>query len=253
MVFSATRWRGEVVRIVSLNDIFTVSTTEVQSYVNFAFWIIIALIAVLVVGFVLWKVLQRLSYPYYVTVHKKVGDMVIKFDDLAKKVTDSSGNYYYHYLGLNKQSPVIKDSFLKIVKKNFMVFIPMSKPGFDVWLQDGKIIPMHTNKALNWEYSDNPGWHLVPESVAMTGIDYDAFNFMQRQLEHNRAKRVKEDRLWRMMPYIGLFVIVVAWIVGNILYGQHIENVAKTILGYANQAAQKGLENNNIIQTITGQ
>lgn len=223
---------------------------NVQSAVNSVFWVIVALIFLGVIAFFAWKLIRKLIlYKYHVSIHRKVGEIAIKEEDKARKILDNEGNYFFHYLRLNKKSPVVHDNYLKIVKKKGLLGFPMSLLGFDVYFTDGKVIPMMTNVAFS--YSPNPG-HLVISHVGLTGIDYDAFNFLQSQIKSNLQKYQRIDRLMQMLPYVGLFVVVMGFILGMIFYTKHIETVVKDILGFTQQTAQKALENQGITQILTG-
>jgi hypothetical protein len=235
--------------MVDINSILTYNPDKVQSAVNFVFWAIIALICIGVFGYILYITLKKMSYKLDVTTHKKVGDIAVKDTDRAKKITDGDGNYFFHYLKLNKKSPIVKDSYLKIVKKKWLGIFPMSQLGFDVWVQDGKVIPMDYNFLTKHSERGIVSY----EKVALTGIDYDAFNFLQSQIKLNMAKYQRQDKLMQILPYAALFLVIMAFILGMIFYTKHIENISMNILGYAKETAQKGLENSGIIQTLTGQ
>lgn len=237
----------------AITDLITPSTEQVQSASNFVLWLVAGLVVLCIVGYLIYMFFTRMQYNYHVTIHRKVGEIAIKEEDKARKIADNQGNYFFHYLKANKKSPTVKDHYLKIVKRSsFFGLLKKSMLGFDAWLQDGKIIPMDTNIAYKYVWSDNPGWHLEMAQVSLTGIDYDSFNFLQSQIMANIKKYQRIDKLMQMLPYIGLFIIVMGFIIGMIFYSRHIENVAQTILGFSKEVAQSSIENSKLVDVIQG-
>lgn len=233
---------GDILSNINLNF----DTMKVQGFMNIVFWVIAALIGIGLIIFLFIKIRQRMTYNILVRVRMEAGDVPIEWEDRAKKVIDGEGNYFFHYLGLNKHSPVIKDKYLHIIKKKRLGIIPYSVLGFDAYLKDGKIIPMELNRVYEYDQEGN----LIIREVSLTGIDYDAFNFLQAQIKANIARYQKIDRLLQLAPYALLLLVVIAFIVGMVFYTQHIENVAKTILGVAEKATNNIIEKANLAQII---
>lgn len=207
-----------------------VSTMQVQSFMGIVFYVILAGLFIFVLGLLLRKLYNNLTYTTHVTIRQEVGDIQISQEDRARKIEDGEGNYFFHYLKLNKKSPVIKDEYMHIVKRfRFFGLMPYSMLGFDAYLIDGKVIPMETNK-----YFDDKG---ELKAVTLTGIDYDAFNFLQSQIKANIARFQKVDKLLQFAPYMLMVLIVISFIVGMVFYTQHLENVAKIILDYSTKKA----------------
>ena len=233
---------GDLLNNLNLN----VDTMQVQGFMDIVFWVVAALIGIGLLIFLIIKIRQRLSYNILVRVRMEAGDVPIEWEDRAKKITDSEGNYFFHYLGLNKQSPVIKDKYLHIIKKKRFGIMPYSVLGFDAYLKDGKIFPMELNRLYEMDESGN----VTIKEVSLTGIDYDGFNFLQAQIKANIARFQKVDRLLQLAPYALLLLVIIAFIIGMVFYTQHIENVAKTILGVAEKATSNIIEKANLAQII---
>lgn len=232
---------------ITMEALGTGSVVTVQNAFNFVFWIVMGLVGIGIMAFIAIKLWERFTYKIHVTVRKELGDVHVKDEDWAKKVTDNDGNYFFRYKKLKKYSPVINDKYMVIVKKKLFGLFPNSYRGFDAYLKDGKIIPMVMNKA----YAYGERGDLRVEHVSLTGIDYDAFNFLQSQVKSNLAKYTRVDRLMQILPYAGLFLVVIAFIIASALYAKHIETVVERIVGFTQQATATILDKVSGTQVIT--
>lgn len=196
---------------------------QVQGVVGLMVWMVIGLIAGFLLLFLLYKLWQRLSYPYVVTVIEKLGKGEIQYNTKAKEVRDEDRNYLLHFIGVGhsqkwKEFP----EYLRSIRTKTLGFLPGVARGFTVYKSGEKIIPV--------KVSENPG--IVP-------IDYDNFNYMQWKVRAIEAKYKKEDRLMQMLPTIGLAMVVLAFVLGSYFWGTHIENVVKEILNHAASLRQE--------------
>ena len=205
----------------------------VQNVVNFVWYIVLGIIAIVILGAILYKVYQHLTYTYRVLVYKKVGDTEI-VSEVAVKETKLEGNYMFHYKGLNKYSPVIDSSYMRIVQKS-QLFGLMKKSylGFSIFLDGVSIFPI--------KVQTNPG--LVP-------INIDQFNYIQSRIKANHQKYLRTNNFIAMLPYIGLGLVVVMFIVGMIFYTKHIENISAFIINSAKDQAAQILESSGTVQVL---
>lgn len=225
------------------------SPAEVQGVMNVVFWIILGLFVFGALAFILYRLWKFSTYIYDITILQEVGNIEVLEKDIAKKMTDDEGNYLMHYYFSNKKSRVLPDKYRKIAKSyywfDFLRLFPQSKISYFVYMKDGKVIPMDINK----NYSNVDG-KLILNNVSLTGMDYDTFNFLQSQIKANITRYQKVDKLMQMLPYIALFFVVMAFILGMIFYTQHVEKLARDILGFAQQSTNQILDKAANMQII---
>lgn len=214
----------------------SVNTASVQTASNMIFMVLVGLIAGGLVLFVLYKIYQRMTYKYRVTVIEKVGKGEIEYTTYAKQITDADKNILIDYLGVGQSSKW--DNFadyLRSVKIKTFGLIPGSVKGFSVYKIGEKIIPLKVDS--------NPGF--VP-------VDYDMFNYMQYRVRANIAKYTRENKLMQLLPIIGLGMVVLAFVLGSLFWGKHVEAVATKILSVAAEQSTKILEAGGALQVIPG-
>ena len=208
---------------------------QINNLSNSIFYIIIGALVFGLLIYILWQWRQRTLHNIHVTIHKQVGDSIVVDEDFAMKQYTDDGNYIFHYFFSNKKSPVVDDKYMKIVKQyKFGLRLPFttsSSLGFDAYYQDGKICPCEMNKVYNPETKKL-------ESVSINGIDYDAFNFMSNEITAYQLKKQRVDKLLQLAPYALMVLVVIAFIVGMVLYTKHLE----TMSGIWLQSVQKSTE-----------
>jgi hypothetical protein len=202
-----------------------VTPFQINAFMGTMFWIIMGIFILGLFAYILYKTKQRMEHTISATIYTQIGNAEVKDEDWAKKVYTGEGRYLFHYLNLNKNSPLILDKYMKIVKKKRFGIFSYSVKGFDAFLKDGKIIPMDLNKRYNEDGTIT--------DVALTGHDYDAFNFMQSELEAFLIKKQKIDKLLALAPYGALLLIIIAFIVGQTLYTKHLETMSQIWLNSA--------------------
>lgn len=212
---------------------FQPTTAGVSNVVNFVWYLVIGLITLTIIGVILFKIYQAMTYNYRVLVYKKVGDTEL-ISEVAAKETKLNDNYMFHYKGINKFSPVIDAGYMRIVQKSHLLgLIKRSYLGFSVLLDGVTIFPI--------KVQSNPG--LVP-------INIDQFNYMQGRIKANQQKYVKTNQLMQMLPYVGLGLVVIMFIVGMIFYTKHIETISAQILNAAQSQAGQILESGAAVQVL---
>lgn len=195
----------------------------VQGVANSIFYVLAGLIAGGILLFILYKIYQRFTYNYTVTVIEKVGSGDIQYTTKAKEVKDSANNHMLHYLGIGySQRWTEFADYLRSVKGTMLGIFPTVSKGFTIYKIGQKIIPV--------KVQSNPG--LIP-------IDYDMFNYMQWKVIEIRTKYTKEDKLRQMLPIIALGMVVLAFILGSYFWSKHVENVAAMMLSKAADIATK--------------
>jgi hypothetical protein len=188
--------------------------SQVQGMGNLVFSLIVGMAIGAIALFVLYKLWQRLTYPYIVDVHEKVGTGELESRTLAKKIMDGDGNTMIDFMGVGR-AQVWKEfaDYLRNVKTTMFFILPTVKKGFSIYKIGEKIVPI--------KIQSNPG--IVP-------VDYDMFNYMQYRIRANIAKYQKQDRLMQLLPILGLGMVVLAFIFGSLFWGKHVENIATKIL-----------------------
>lgn len=209
-----------------------VTPDQVQGVVNFLWYILLGMIGLGVLIFILIKIYQKLSYNYSVDLYKKVGETEIVFEDKARQVK-LAGNYMFHFMNINKFSPVIDSKYLRIKQKKFLGIFSSSKLHFSAYLYGESIFPIAVQ--------DNPG--LVP-------INIDLFNYMQSRLQANQQKYTKVNQLMQLLPYLAVGGVIMMFIVGMIFYTKHIETISMQILGAAKSQADNILTSSGAVQIV---
>ena len=224
---------------------FQVTDLQVNSMANTLYYVIIAAFLLGLFGFLIFKFINKLKHNIHVVIHKKIGNAIVKEEDWVMK-DYYNGQYFFHYLYMNKRSPIVDDKYMKIVNKyRFGIRLPNFKysvMGFDANFEDGKMMPMETNKLI-----DSSG-NLT--EVTFNGVDYDMFNFMKAELEAYFNKKKKDDKLMQLAPYLALLVIVVAFIVGQTLYTQHLEKMSQIWLDSVKTTMSSMIEQIGKLQVI---
>lgn len=196
----------------------------VQGVSNIIFYILAGLIGLVVLCILVWKIVQRFTYNYSVFVYRKIGNSEVIFEDGAKQVK-LDDNYFFHYRGLGKYSPVITSQYMRLRVKKFLGIFSKSVLCFNVYQAGESIFPI--------AFTNND--QLKP-------INIDLFNYMQSRIKANQQKYQKNEMLMRILPYVAIFFVMIAFIMGSFFWGQHVENVAKMIMEKAASIASKTLE-----------
>lgn len=191
-------------------------------------WIVFGVLGGSVVLYLAYRIYQRSTYKIHITVYKKAGNATIKEQDWAKKFIDQGGNYRFHYLRLNRRSPMIDDKYLNFVRKKWLFIFQKSYPNYDVYYTNGAIYPLPIVTSIAEE----------GVRIELQGIDYDTYNFIQQEVKTLQIKHQRTDRLLGILPYVGLLLIVIAFIVGTAINNQHMEKMAQLWLNSAKDAAQ---------------
>lgn len=200
------------------------STMQVQGVVNFFFYIILGMVALIVFVWLLFALYTKLTYNYHVFIYKKVGDTEIVFEDQAKQVK-LQGNYMMHFRKMRKYAPIVDQKFMRIVQKPLLGIIPNSKIGFNAYLYGETLFPLAVKP--------NPG--LEP-------INLDMFNYMQSRIQANQQKYVARNALMQLLPYVALGGVILMFIVGMIFYTKHVENIAKSLIGLTESSIDQIIE-----------
>lgn len=221
--------------ILQLNLAQVYQPQQTQSIATAIFYSFLGLIMGLIVLFLLYKLYRRMTYNIKVTVFERIGNSEIQYDALARQVKDEAGNYLIHYMGIG-YSPVWKDlaDYMRNVKTKMFGILPQTMKGFSVYKVDEKIVPL--------KVQHNPGFE---------PIDKDMFNYMVTRIQANIAKYQKKSQLMQLLPIIALGMVVLAFILGSIFWGKHVENIATNILGTAGSTAQSILESSGATQVLT--
>lgn len=233
--------KQQLLQGVSLNY----TPTQVNTFLNYVFWIIVAVLALVLIIFFVWKLWQKLQYRMSVNLHREVGSNVIVEEQRVRKVYTADGKYAYHYIPINKKSPVFHDSYNKLIKRPAWFGLSQKVTiGFDAYLKDGKIIPMKYNKA----YDENGEEY----AVALSGVDYDMTNFLKMELDDYYEKKKRTNALMQMMPYIALMVVIVTFILGTILNNQHTEKMVEQMITFGKTSVNSIVAKIGEIQVLKG-
>jgi len=206
--------------ILNSGNLLQYNPLQTQSTVNTIFYLIAGLAAVGIVLYIVWKVKNNWSYNIKVSIDKKVGNAMINFEDKVKQIKMDE-KYYYHYLGINKYSPVFDSSFLRIFQKQEL-FGKKTYLGFNAFIDGESIFPV--------KYIAND---------TLQPINLDLFNYLQSRVKHNHDKFTKMNLLMQYMPIIGVTAVIIVFFVGMIFYTKHVETIAKVIIDGATTAAAK--------------
>lgn len=223
---------------------FNPSPQQVDNFMGYVLWALIGLIALVVIGFVIWKIWQRMSYKMTANLHRKVGNNVLVEPQSVRKVYTNDGKYMYHYIPINKKSPIFEDRYNKLMKRPaWFGLMQKTVIGFDAYVKDGKIIPMDYNQ----NYVNGQA-----VEVSLTGVDYDMTNFIKMELDDYYLKKQKNSALMQLMPYIALLLVIMAWIIGMVLYTKHVETIAHDILNFGQTTVNTITEQIGKIQIMPG-
>jgi len=208
------------------------TTGQIQGASVWIFWVLLSLIFLGIIGYMLYLVWKSTKYKIIADVREKVGENFITKPDKVRKVKVED-TWLYHYKNLNKYSPVFDSKFLYIIKKRG-IFNWKSFIGFTAYKYEDKIVPC-----------------TIKENLVIEPIDYDAWNYLVQRIRINHTKYERNQQLRAMMPYIALGVVMMAFIVGSILWGQHVEKVATGLINSAETTARNILETSGAQQIIS--
>lgn len=216
---------------------------QVNTFMNYIFWAIVGILVVFIIGFIIYKVWQKRQYTLAVNLHRKVGDNVIVEEQWARKLYTSTGTYVYHFIPMNKKAPVFEDKYNKIIKRpSFFGLRQNSFIGFDAFLKDGKITPCTYNNQYDSEGNCT--------EVSISGIDYDMTNFIKIEIEDYYNKKQKTSAIMQLMPYIAFLILIIAWIVGMMLYTKHVEALVKDMMGFGQNTVSTIIDKLGTIQVM---
>lgn len=218
--------------VPNVGEILKYDPMQVQGFANSAFYIILFLLGAIALFFIVREISKRLSHNIPVTFFNKVGNTEIEMRDWAKRVT-LDNKMYYHYLNINKYSPIWSSAYNRIVKYNVFLIIPRAAVGFAAYIEGDKIVPC--------EVHNNPG--IIP-------VDYDMYNWLVERVKLNHAKYQRNQQLMMLLPIIGLGLVVLAWILGNLFWGNHVERMATMIISSSKDIATMALEKAGAVQII---
>lgn len=223
---------------------FNYTPAQINTFMTYVLYVIIGMLILAIIGFFLWKMWQKSQYKLACNLHKEVGNTVITEQQMVRKMYTADGKYCYHYIPMNKKSPVFEDSFNKIIKRPgglFNLFQPYTYVGFDAYLKDGKIIPMQYNKKFNENET---------VEVSLTGIDYDMTNFIKMEVDDYYNKKQRVSALMQVLPYIVFLILVLAWIVGMVMYTKHIEKMVEQMMAFGKSTVDIIVKQIGTIQVI---
>ena len=196
---------------------------QVQSIVNFIWYIFIALIGILVLIFIAFKVYQKLSFQYFVSIEKEIGDKTVNVDDQAKLV--KLGDYYlFHYLKSNTYSPVFPSTYFKLFKRTMFLFVPISKLGFFAYQKDNSIFP-------------------CTASSPITPVNVDFFPYIEARAKYEHNIFLRASNFLGFSPIIALAVIIAFFAFAMILHTKHLEAIANGILSKSSETAKYIIQN----------
>lgn len=214
-------------------DLFQVSTSQLQNIGNGILWVGLGLFFAALVGVVVYQLIRLSKYNMSCIIYDQIGDKQLIIPDKVK-VVRIEGSVFYHFLKTNIFSPKFDVKYMSFFKQaGFLGFGSKTKLGFVIYKYGEKITPVE----LTGNYGIKP-------------IDYDAWNYLVQRFKANHAKYERNQELMRMLPIIGLGLVVIAFIMTNLLWGQHIEKMATLILNSANSVARQMLENSGAIQIL---
>lgn len=208
------------------------TTEQIQSGSYYLFFIILGVVAVILIGFFIWKIVQNAKYKVQVTMFDETNEQTIKVHDVAKfSVIDNTE--MLHFKNINKYSPKFEPRFFSMLRKYTFWGIKYVQ-SLTVYKKGDKIVPLMVKS--------NPG---------IVAIDYDAWNYLVQRLRMNQAKYEKQQELMRILPFIALGSVVLMFILGNLFWGMHVEKVATAILDKASEIAKLTVQNAGAMQIIT--
>lgn len=214
-------------------DVLNVSTQQIQGASYYFLWISIGVVAGLLILFVVYRIYKSSKYKKKVIIYEKIGNReVVSTDWVAESSIDKTK--MFHYRRLNKYSPVFDSKYFRLFKSyQFMGLFPKVFVGFSAFKYGDKIVPC--------EVQQNPG---------IEPVDYDAWNYLIQRLRLNQQKYETNQQLMRMLPFLALGAVVIMFIIGNLLWGQHVEKVAMEILDKSSMWATAIMEQSGGIQVI---
>ena len=197
-------------------------------WMTYAAFAMIGMVIVVAIIILIWQIYLRLSYNIPVVIHKEAGNNIVVDTtlDWVKKKTVGE-DILFNYRNLKKNSPVFEDKYLRLIKYKDILGTK-TRLGFVVYYKDGAINVMDYNKVV---VQDEEGKISIAD-VYLSGIDYNKYNLIKSEVERIRLKHKRKDMLTEMAPYLLMLLIVVSWIIGNVIYGNHIEKVVTQILSY---------------------
>lgn len=211
-----------------------VSTMGIQNATTYILWAGVG-IALAVLMLVLFrKLLSDSQYKIKAFIHEQIGNKQILILDSVKP-TKIENTEMWHYKNMDLYSKRFKPTYLTLVKTMMLGIFPKIQMGFTAYKYGDKIVPC--------EVKANPG---------IEPIDYDAWNYLVHRLRINNAKYERNQQLMKILPFVALGAVVLAFILGSLFWGQHVENVAMTILSSAKDVATMTLEKSGAVQIITG-
>ncbi|HEC72256.1 MAG TPA: hypothetical protein ENI36_01470 [Thermoplasmatales archaeon] len=211
-----------------------VSTMGIQNATVYILWAGIGIAFAAGIFLLIRQIWKMSQYKIKAFIYEQIGNKQILIVDSVRhsKVENLE---MWHFKDLNLYSKRFKPIYLTLVKTKLLGLFPKIQLGFTAYKYGDKIVPC--------EVKSNPG---------IEPIDYDAWNYLVHRLRINMAKYQRNQQLMRLLPFIALGAVVLAYILGSLFWGQHVEKVALTILNSAKDVATQTLEKSGAMQIITG-
>lgn len=212
-------------------DLFQVSTGQIQTAANWILWAGIGLAVAALLGLLVWYVIKQAQYKQLCVIYEQIGDKQIIILDKIRTIS-LEGSQFFHYQKTKIFSPVFDVKYMSFFKFPGLLG-NKTKLGYVIYKYGKKVTPVQMT-----------GFHGIKP------IDYDAWNYMVQRFKANIAKYERNQELMRMLPIIGLGMVVLAFIITNLLWGQHIEKMANMIISSASGVAKQMLENSGAVQVL---
>lgn len=191
----------------------------IQQGANYILWIFIGLVVAALIGYLLFRLFQNGRYRIIAVVYEKIGKTHVSFIDKIREVRLGEMKMF-HYMKLKKYSNAFDSKFFRLYRE-YTLFGPVTRKAITLLKDGDKLVPCKI------EYSN------------IEPIDYDAWNYLINMIGVIKKRYERNETLYRLLPFVALGGVIIAFIVGSILWGQHVEKVATLILNKASEHAMQ--------------
>ena len=212
-------------------NILNISSSQIQTASYYFLWITVAIVLGVLILWLMYLLWRNSQYKKKVYILEKIGNRPVMIEDKVKE-TSIDGERLYHYSKLKIYSPKFDPKYEFLVTQKTL-FGTKTTVAFRGMKYSDKIVPIL--------FKDN---YIEP-------IDYDAWNFLIQRLRMNVDKYEKNQNLMRVLPFVALAGVILAFIIGSILWGQNVEKVAILIMEKSTEVATMALQNTGGVQVIS--